>query len=378
MHALSYRITSLLPALGLCAAGLAAPAHAETGLPLHMLSLPEGFEISIYASDVPNARSMARSPQGTLFVGNRTSDNVYAVVDKDNDYKADKVYTLASGLNMPNGVAFRDGDLYVAEVSRILRFDDIEQHLDDPPEPVVLNDGFPTEEHHGWEYIAFSPDNKLYLNVGAPCNICNKEDEDPRFATIMHVDPDGSNPTIFAHGVRNSVGFTWHPETKNLWFTDNGRDWMGDNRPPDELNKAAKKGLHFGYPYCHGGDNPDPSFGEERSCGEFVPPVQNLGPHVAALGVKFYTGDQFPEQYRGHVFIAEHGSWNRSIPIGYRVMMVKLDKNNNAVSYEPFCEGWLHRTKAWGRPVDLLMLPDGSMLVSDDKAGVIYRIAYTG
>ncbi len=223
--------------------------------------------------------------------------------------------------------------------------------------------------------MRFGHDSKLYVPVGAPCNIC--EPDPDRYAVIMRLQPDGSGLETFARGVRNTVGFDWHPETRELWFTDNGRDWMGDERPPDELNRAPQPGLHFGFPYCHGGTIPDPEFGEKRACSEFTPPVQNLAPHVAALGMRFYTGSMFPTHYRQQIFIAEHGSWNRTVPIGYRVMLARL-KDNQAVSYEPFAEGWLQDGRAWGRPVDVLVMPDGSLLVSDDRADVIYRIHYKG
>ncbi|MDX1665639.1 MAG: PQQ-dependent sugar dehydrogenase, partial [Saprospiraceae bacterium] len=320
-------------------------------------------------------RSLELTPGGTLFVGTRNKGDVYALKDEDGDYKADKMYTIATGLKLPNGVAFRDGDLYVAEVSRILRYRDIEERLDNPPEPEVVFDDYPTETHHGWKFIDFGPDGKLYVPVGAPCNICESEDE--VFATITRMDPDGTNMEIVQRGVRNTVGFTWHPETDHLWFTDNGRDWMGDNQPACELNHAPRDNMHFGYPYCHEGDLPDPEYGDLRDCSEFTPPAQKLGPHVAPLGLEFYTAGQFPESYRGDILIAEHGSWNRSEKIGYRIMMVEVE-DNEAVSYKPFAEGWLDEEKddVWGRPVDLEFLPDGSMLVSDDYAGVIYRISY--
>jgi glucose/arabinose dehydrogenase len=355
-------------------------AQAQRDLPLDSITLPDGFSIELYAENVPDARAMVLSESGVLFVSTRVKEDgkVYAVVDEDKDGKAEKVHTLATGLHMPNGVELLDGDLYVAEVSKIWRFDDIEQHLDDPPKPTLLTEDLPTDDHHGWKFIAFGPDNRLYFNIGAPCNICNKEDENPNYASIVSIKPDGSDLQIFAKGVRNSVGITWHPDTKEMWFTDNGRDWLGDDRPPDELNHAPKSGLHFGFPFCHGGDLVDPEFGEGRSCDEFTAPVQNLGPHVAALGLEFYTGSQFPAEYNKQIFIAEHGSWNRSIPIGYRIMLVKLDENQKATSYEPFAEGWLSRNNAWGRPVDIELMPDGSMLVSDDHAGCIYRISHSG
>jgi len=235
-------------------------------------------------------------------------------------------------------------------------------------------DVFPAETHHGWKFIAFGPDDRLYVPVGAPCNVCLSGDV--RFASIMRMRPDGSELEVFARGIRNTVGFDWHPATGELWFTDNGRDWMGDNQPPCELNRATEHDQHFGYPYWHGTSLPDPEFGAGHSADEFELPVQDLGPHVAPLGLEFYTGDMFPEEYRNQVFIAERGSWNRTIPIGYRVTLVRLDGSGNATSYEDFAAGWLRRTKAWGRVVDLEVMPDGSMLVSDDTAGVIYRISY--
>src|SRR5262245_37732312 len=348
------------------------PAGAQT-LPLKNIKLPPGFEISIYASNVPNARSLALSPKGVLFVGSVSAGSVYAVVDRNGHHVADQVFTLARGLNMPNGVAYRDGALYVAEVNRVLRFDDIEARLANPPPPVVVNDRFPRDRSHGWKFIAFGPDGMLYVPVGAACNICDPDEN--RFALINRMKPDGSGLEVFARGIRNTVGFDWHPESKELWFTDNGRDWLGDNAPPDELNNAPQKGLHFGYPYCHGGDIVDPEFGGKRSCSDFRPPAQKLGPHVAALGMRFYTGTMFPPEYRNQIFIAEHGSWNRSTPIGYRVTLVRL-QNNRPIAYEVFAEGWLQGSSNWGRPVDVLVAPDGALLVSDDHAGAIYRIAY--
>ncbi len=348
-------------------------AESTQAVQLDTVKLPAGFRIEVFADDAPNARSLTLSPNGTLFVGTRREGSVYAIPDNDGDNKGDKVYIIARGLNMPNGVAFRDGSLYVAEVSRVLRFDNIESRLDNPPSPVIVSDAFPSDEHHGWKFIAFGPDGMLYVPVGAPCNICEPADE--RYASITRMKPDGSAQEVFAHGVRNTVGFDWRPATKELWFTDNGRDWLGDDLPPDELNRAPSKGLHFGYPYCHGGYIPDPEFGDKRDCDEFVGPEMKLGPHVAALGMRFYTGAMFPEEYRNQIFIAEHGSWNRSVPIGYRITLVRLE-GNRATTYEVFAEGWLQGGKAWGRPVDVLVMPDGALLVSDDRAGVIYRISY--
>ncbi len=351
---------------------LGSPVSGNQDLPLNKIRLPDGFEISIYASDVPGARSMALGPNGTLFVGTRVG-KVYAIVDRNRNNRADEVITVARGLRMPNGVAFRGGALYVGEVSRVLRYDNIEARLSNPPTPVVVNDTFPGDRHHGWKFIRFGPDGQLYVPVGAPCNVCERSDE--RYALIMRMNPDGTGLEVFARGVRNTVGFDWHPETKTLWFTDNGRDWLGDDVPPDELNHAPRKGLHFGFPYCHGGDISDPEFGEKHACEEFVPPAMKLGPHVAAIGMRFYTGTMFPDRYRNQIFIAEHGSWNRSTPIGYRVTLVRLEENR-AVTYEVFAEGWLQGNAAWGRPADVLVMPDGALLVSDDRAGVIYRIVY--
>jgi glucose/arabinose dehydrogenase len=351
-----------------------SPVDSDSGVSLDTIKLPPGFSISLYASNVPNARSMALSPRGILFVGTRTEGNVYAIIDRNQDGTADEVITLARGLNMPNGVAFRDGALYVATVNRILRFDDIENHLHNPPPPVVVNDSFPRDRAHGWKFIRFGPDGLLYVPVGAPCNICESEDE--RYASIMRMKPDGTELEVFARGVRNTVGFDWHPQTQELWFTDNGRDWMGNDQPPDELNHAPQKGLHFGFPYCHGGHIPDPKLAKEHKCEEFTPPALPLGPHVAALGMRFYTGTMFPDEYHNQIFIAEHGSWNRRPLIGYRVTLARLE-NNRAVEYKVFAEGWLQNGRAWGRPVDVQVMPDGALLVSDDKANAIYRISYT-
>lgn len=359
-------------ASALLAGALALPAAADA-LPLEKIELPPGFTIELLAR-VPNARQMALSPQGVLYVGSMRAGKVHAL-PLDSDYRPGRLRVVADGLKLPVGVAWRDGSLYVSAVDRILRLDGIDARLDDPPSPAVVRDDLPKETHHGWKFIAFGPDGWLYVPVGAPCNICEPDSE--RYATILRMRPDGSQLQTFARGVRNTVGFDWHPASGKLWFTDNGRDWLGDDRPPDELNHAPKPGLHFGYPYCHGDAIADPEFGRKRACDEFTPPAQNLGPHVAALGMRFYTGSQFPAQYRSQVFIAEHGSWNRGRKIGYRVSVVTL-AGDRAVSYAPFASGWLQDESAWGRPADVLVLPDGSLLVSDDQAGAIYRIRYAG
>lgn len=364
--------TGLVSMLGFIAAVSSCVPPGGGDPILNRITLPPGFTISYYAENVSGARSMALSENGTLFVATRGEGVVYAVIDNDKDYLADEVLIIASELNLPNGVAILDDDLYVAEVHRVLKYEDIDNNLYTPPDPVVIRDDLPTEKLHGWKYLHFGPDGKLYFQIGAPCNVC--EVEEP-YATIMRMNPDGSALEIFAQGVRNSVGFDWHPQTLELWFTENGRDLMGDDVPPDELNYAPAGGLNFGFPYCHGGDILDPEFGSAGDCELFTPPQMKLGPHVAALGMKFYTGSLFPRTYKNQIFIAEHGSWNRTIPIGYRVTLVRV-QNNKAVSYEVFAEGWLQDSESWGRPVDLLIMPDGSMLISDDKAGAIYRIVY--
>ena len=320
---------------------------------------------------------MAQGPGGTVFVGSRRAGKVYALIDADGDFRAEKKIVVASGLNWPNGVAMRGADLYVAEVHRILRFKNIEERLSaGAAEFEVIADDLAAERHHGWKFIRFGPDGALYVPVGAPCNICNRENDDPRYASILRVNPDTGKSEVYASGIRNSVGFDWSPETGDLWFTDNGRDWMGDDAPSDELNRASRKGEHFGYPYCHAGDIADPEFGALRSCGEFRSPERRLGAHVAALGMRFYAGKMFPEGFRGDIFIAEHGSWNRTVPVGYRVVRVQM-RAGKAVNEDVFASGWLRRGRAWGRPVDLMTLPDGSLLLSDDKADVVYRISYS-
>ena len=354
-----------------CILGLLASCFAVSAPVTEAITLPPGFGIEIYADDLPDARSMAQGEKGTLFVGTRRQGVVYALADRNQDGRPETRYVIAKDLRMPNGVAFYQGDLYVAENHQIVRFDGIENALSDPPDPVPVAE-LPDRTHHGWRYMRFGPDHKLYVAIGAPCNIC----DEPGFATIIRMNADGSDRETYARGVRNSVGFDWDPDSGDLWFTDNGRDWLGDDLPPDELNHASQQGQHFGYPYCHGGDLPDPEFGEQRNCAEFRPPAQKLGAHVAGLGMRFYTGRQFPESYRGAIFIAEHGSWNRSSPVGYRVSLVTL-KEGKSSSYQPFASGWLDQTGyKHGRPVDLLVLEDGSMLLSDDMAGVIYRISY--
>ncbi len=364
-------IFSLGKSLFIVIAVLFAPI-AFGKIQLDKIQLPPGFKITLFTDEVENPRAMTLGDKGTLFVGSFQAGKIYAITT-DPMTGNKMVFTIVKGLQLPTGVAFYKGALYVSAVDRILRFDDIEDKLNAPPKPVIVNASFPKEDHHGWKFIAFGPDGWLYVPVGAPCNICLSKDE--RFATIMRMKPDGSDLEIFAKGVRNSVGFDWDPTTKELWFTDNGRDWLGDDAPPDELNHAPTKGLHFGYPFCHGADITDPKFGNLKPCRDFVQPALALGPHVAAIGMRFYNGKQFPTPYQGKIFIAEHGSWNRNTPIGYRITIA--DPNKNATQkYAIFAQGWLTDKGVWGRPADVLVMPDGSLLVSDDTANAIYQIHY--
>lgn len=338
-------------------------------IPVQNLKAPNGFEVTLWASGMPNARSMAIGSKGTLFVGTRFPGTVYAVISRNGRRE---VKTIARGLHRSNGVAFKDGALYVAELSRIVRFDDIENRLDNPPQPVVVFDALPKDEPHGWKYMRLGPDGKLYFQIGAPGNIVMPPDT---HATIVRLDPDRKVIETVAKGVRNSVGMDFHPTTKQLWFTNNARDWVDDEKPHDTLHRLTAKGQHFGYPYCHQGDFLDPEFGKGRTCEEFVAPAAKLGPHVAALGMRFYTGNSFPAEYRNNIFIANHGSWNRSRKTGFNVTRAVVDGNGRVTKHEPFVEGWLQGEKFWGRPADVFVLPDGSLLVSDDVAGAIFRVA---
>ncbi len=339
---------------------------------LDKIKLPDGFKIDIYA-EIENARSMCISPNGTVFVGTR-KDKVYAITDANHDGKADKVYLIASGLNVPNGVAFRDGSLFIGTISVIYRIDSIESRLDNPPTPVVVYDKYPTSTHHGNKFIAFGPDGKLYVPVGAPCNIC---DSPKPYASLTRINPDGTDFEIYASGIRNTVGFAWSPLNDQLWFTDNGRDELGDDIPSDELNHATRAGMNFGYPFCHEGDILDPEYGKGKSCVDYTPPEKKLGAHVASLGMRFYTGNMFPADYKNAIFIAEHGSWNRSTLVGYRVVVAKMDSSGVLSDPVPFAEGWLQNlTSVNGRPVDVQVSEDGSLLVSDDYKGAVYRITY--
>lgn len=337
------------------------------------ISLPPGFKAEIFADNVPGARSLATGEQGTIFVGTRNEGTVYALKDTNGDGYSDEQWTIAEGLFMPNGVAFRNGSLYVAEVDRITRYDDIENRLDSPPVPVTVFSDLPSETSHGWKFIRFGPDGMLYIPVGMPCNICDPPES--IYGTIARINPNGTGFEIYASGVRNTVGFDWDPDTGDLWFTDNGRDWLGDDLPPDELNHAPESGMNFGFPYYYGDNIENPEYAGKDNPAGTIPPVLELPAHVAPLGMRFYTGSMFPEEYNNTIFIAEHGSWNRNTPIGYQIVMVGPgDETPEAV---PFATGFLNSSgEVTGRPVDVEVLPDGSLLVSDDYAGKIYRITY--
>jgi glucose/arabinose dehydrogenase len=358
-------------------------------VPLDQLTLPKGFKIGIFAEGVRNARAMALGAKGTVFVGSRGARTVYALVDKNSDGVVDEVKVVASNVNNPAGVVFHNGSLYFSTVTQIFRLDDIENHLDAPPAPMPVGDPLPNNQGHNWRFLAVGPDGLLYIGLGSPCNYECEADllKDPRLASIARMKLDGTGFEVFAHGVRNTVGFDWHPVTHELWFTDNGRDDLGDDIPNDELNIAARAGLNFGYPYCHQGDTPDALYAGKHTCSEFVPPAQKMGPHVAAIGMRFYTGSMFPAEYKNAAFIAQHGSWNRTTPFGYRVMVAKND-GHKVTDYQEFVGGFLHGIRgapqgnrvngdAYARPADVLVLKDGSMLISDDQGGRIFRVTYS-
>ena len=345
-------------------------------LPVDKLKVPAGFKVEVWADGVPEARSLALGDKGTVFVSNRNLSNVYAIVDKG---ASREVKTILKGMKAPNGIVFDKGTLYVAERHRITRYDGIEDKLDNPGEGKVVIDNLDPDNQpgHFWKFLAMGPDGKLYFNIGSPQNITM-----PTYmqAAIMRVDPKNGDIENYAQGVRNTVGIAFHPTTKALWFTDHGRDWLGHDMPNDELNVATKKGEHFGFPYCHQGDFLDPVYGKNRSCSEFKPPVMKLGAHIAPLGLRFYTGSMFPASYKNTMLIAQHGSWNRDPKQGYNVIQVSVDAKGVAKS-APFLDGFLENDKGdppmWGRPVDVLQLKDGSVLVSDDFNGIIYRVSYS-
>ena len=345
------------------------PTESEK-LPLGDLKVPKGFKVEVYTSGIANARSMRMGDKGTLFVSNRLLDKVWAVVDK-NGKRENKV--IASGLDRPNGLVFHKGTLYIAEGTKISKMENIEDNLDNPAKPVVIYSDFLNHQSHGWKFMGLGPDNKLYVNVGSPCNICEPPETNGQ---LRRFNLDGSNPEVVVRGVRNSVGFDWHPVTKELYFTDNGRDWLSEDLPNDELNRVTKQGQHFGFPYCHQGNFTDREMGWGRTCDEFEKPVALLGPHAGVLGMRFYNGKSFPAEYRNGIFVARHGSWNKSKKIGGDVIYVTLNKDGSVKSYAPFLTGFLQNNAYIGRPVDVLVMKDGSLLVSDDHAGAIYRVSY--
>jgi glucose/arabinose dehydrogenase len=346
-------------------------ATAADKLPQAKLKLPPGFNIEVYASGMANARSLRISDKGTVFVSTRLAGKVYAVTDKSGKRE---VKTLASEMNWPNGIALHNGTLYIAEINKISKIDNIESQLDSPPKPTVIYDDLPNDQPHGWKFLTVGPDNKLYFNIGAPCNICMPP---PTHAQIRRIDLDGKNAEVVARGVRQIVGMDFNPVSKVLYFTENQRDWLSEEQPNDKLNRLLHPGQdNFGYPYCHGGDVPDPQFGWGHSCDEFVKPVAQLGAHSAPLGMRFYTGKMFPVQYRNAIFIARHGSWNRSKKIGGDIVVAKLNADGTVKSVEPFITGFLVDNKYLGRPVDMEWMKDGSMLLSDDYNGAVYRITY--
>jgi len=337
------------------------------------INLPKGFSITKFA-DVPGARSLAKGPDGVIFVGTRGDHRVFAVSYDFKNPKTGKVKVIAKNLTMPNGVAYRDNNLYVGEVSKILVYENIVKNWGQGVTPKVLPVTFPSDKHHGWKYIKFSPSGELVVPVGAPCNICKPGKE---YARIFGVNIKTGQKRVLAEGVRNTVGFDFHPQTGDLWFTDNGRDWLGEDLPPDELNHLKKIGTHFGYPHCHGKNILDPEYKIPSGCKNFSPPALELGAHVASLGMHFYTGNNFPKEYKGNIFIAEHGSWNRKVPQGYRITRVRLN-GEKTQGFTVFASGWLKKDNTRiGRPVDILEIEDGSLLISDDYAGVLYKISYT-
>ena len=362
-----------LKAIALISYSIFASSCIAQEVDLNNLVLPDGFSISVYA-EVNGPRQLALGADNIVYVGG-VRDRVSAVLDSNGDGSADEVLTVAEGLNTPNGVAYHQGGLYIGEINRISKISNISSRLSQPQATETIIDSLPRERHHGFKFLQIGPDGKMYFPVGGPCNVCLRSEE--TFATIQRMNLDGGDQEIVAHGVRNTVGFDWHPQTAELWFTDNGRDNLGDNIPACEINRLTEVGQHFGFPFIHQGDLPDPDFGIGKSVNDFIPPVQKLVAHSAPLGLAFYRGTMFPEEYRNTFFVAEHGSWNRSEKSGYRVAMGKISADNSSVTeYVSFLEGFLQGQANWGRPVDILNMRDGSVLISDDMANVIYRVSY--
>lgn len=348
-------------------------SQIQAEVKLDQLAIPAGFKIEIYASDVDNARQMAASDSGIIYVGSRNAGKVYALADTNQDGKADKHWLIAKGLSSPSGLAFKDGDLYVGAIGDIIRFPDIDNNLDSPKSELFFSD-LPSDGHHGWKFLRFDKTGNLIIPVGAPCNVCDITTD--KHARILSLNMKTKQLTVLAEGVRNSVGFDFHPQTNELWFTDNGRDMLGDDVPSDELNHIAKPGKHYGFPFIHQGDIQDPEFGKNANAKDYVAPALKLGAHVAALGMHFYRGEMFPASFKNKLLIAEHGSWNRSKKSGYKVVLVTLD-GSKVVDQQDFITGFMKNEQTFGRPAALLELADGSILISDDYADVIYRLTYS-
>jgi glucose/arabinose dehydrogenase len=343
-------------------------------VPVGHIRLPPGFKAEVWASGMPGARMMAQGDKGTMFFGSRGIGRVYAVTDNGGT-RNHKI--IVEGLTQPNGVAFKDGSLYVIAINKVLRFDNIEDNLDNP-KSVELTDAFnlPPDKHHGWKFLKFGPDGKLYMQVGAPCNGCEVDKD--KHAIIVRYNRDGSGREIVARGVRNSVGFDFHPETGELWFTDNDQDWISEHGPQCELNRVSKIGENFGFPYCHGHGIIDSRLGKPDSCDGVTLPAALMGAHTAPLGMRFYTGNMFPAEYKNAIFIARRGSWNRTTNVGFDVVVAHLSSDGKRAAWSPFLTGLLNtRTNEFsGRPVDVHQLPDGSLLVADEQNGAVYRISY--
>jgi len=340
-------------------------------LPVAKMKVPPGFKVEVYAGEILDARGLRQGDKGTVFVSSLfVGSKIYAIVDKGGKRE---VKTIADKLMLPNGIEFSKGSLFVATPKTITRYDDIENRLDNPPAPVLVYDKLPGDVPHGWKFIKMGPDGMLYVPVGAPCNICEVTDE---YAQIRRIDLATGSTEVVARGVRNTVGFDFHPKTGQLWFTDNQRDWLSEDLPNDELNRLMAPGQHFGYPYCHQGDFADPQFGWGKSCDDYVRPAVLLGPHSAPLGMRFYTGKMFPAQYQGAIFIARHGPWNRTVKYAADVVVAFLNKDGSVRAVEPFLTGLVENNAYLGRPVDVLVMKDGSLLVSDDHNGAVYRISY--
>ena len=361
-------------AIGVPLAPIAPPPipTAADKLPIEKLKAPKGFKIELYAAGVGNARTLRQGDKGTVFVGSRLLDKVYAIVDKGEKREVKPIY---SGLYRPNGLAFKDGVLYIAELSRISKVEKIEDNLDNPPKPVVIYDDLPKDEAHGWKFLTIGPDDKLYFQVGAPCNICMPS---PAHAQIRRINLDGSGAEVVARGIRQIVGMDFSPITKQLYFTENSRDWLSEDIPEEKLNRLTQPGKdNFGYPYCHQGNIADQEFGWGHSCDEFTKPIALLGPHTAVLGMRFYTGNTFPSEYRNAIFIARHGSWNRTKKIGGDIVVARLSEDGAVKSIEPFITGFIENNNYVGRPADVEFVKDGSMLISDDFNGAVYRVTYS-